>query len=341
MKVIKVDITNFRGIKDLSIELDPRISVFIGENGTGKTAVLDAIATLLSSDSVSKMTESDITVGESHSSISLSCKEGDKVAERESRVNRHDAEGIYENGYVQSVPDIVNFMEWFYETEHGEGGEDKLENVIYVLKEFLPEFSDFTVLCDPLRMIVTKNGEELDLCQLSGGEIAIIDMVGVLAMRMVINYPKPGNALSGAGVVIIDEIDMHLHPVWQRMIVPKLLEIFPYCQFIISTNSPHVVNHVRPESVFILEKIDDGINVKKTNETYGKNVDMVLRYIMGMDTTRPDDVHADLAMLFKTIDAGKLDDARDQIVRLMDKIGIDPELVKAGVLIKRKEIIDK
>lgn len=48
MNVKRLDITNFRGIKDLSIEFDPRINVFIGENGTGKTAVLDAIATILS-----------------------------------------------------------------------------------------------------------------------------------------------------------------------------------------------------------------------------------------------------------------------------------------------------
>ena len=257
-------------------------------------------------------------------------------------MSRDEDESVYEDDGVQSVPDLVNFMEWFYEMEHSEDGVDKLENVTYVLREFLPEFEGLSVLCDPLRMVVTKkNGEELDMCRLSGGEIAIVEMVCVLAMRMVINYPKLGNALSGAGVVLIDEIDMHLHPNWQRMIVPKLLDIFPYCQFIISTNSPHVINHVQPESLFILERTNKGVVVKNTNETYGKNVDMVLKCIMGMETTRPDNVHADLKKMFETIEEGKLDEARDQIVSLMKEIGIDPELVKAGVLIKRKEIIGK
>lgn len=341
MNVIKVYIKNFRGIKDLSIELDPRVNVFVGENGSGKTAVLDAIATLLPPDGVRKMDESDITNGESFSTIKLTRNEGGKLVEMESRVNMDSAENVCEDDDVQSVPDLVNFMEWFYEMKCAEDGADKLESVVYVLREFLPEFSDFTVVPDTLRIKVVKNGELLDMCQLSGGEMAIIEIVGVLAMQMADTFPKAGNALSGDGVVIIDEIDMHLHPKWQRMILPKLLDIFPYCQFIVSTNSPHVVNHVMPESVFILERTDDGVVVNKTNETYGKSADMILKYIMGLDTTRPDDVHADLHRLFETIDDGKLDDARDQIVRLMSKIGIDPDLVKAGVLIKRKEIIGK
>ena len=65
MKVIKVDIKNYRGINDLSIEFDPRISVFIGENGSGKTAILDAISLMLSPYGVRRMTEDDITNGES------------------------------------------------------------------------------------------------------------------------------------------------------------------------------------------------------------------------------------------------------------------------------------
>lgn len=341
MKATKVDITNFRGIKYLSIEFDLRINVFIGENGSGKTAVLDAIATILSPYSVRELTEKDVTNGESFSSIKLVCETGDGIIERESRVSINGDEGIDKDGEIITVYDFAEFMEWFYEMDHTHGCENKIETVVYALKEFLPAFSDFYVAKDPLRMIVIKDGERLEMCQLSGGELAIIEIVGVLAMRMVINYPMPGNALTGSGVVLIDEIDMHMHPMYQRMIVPKLLEIFPQCQFIISTNSPHVINHVRPESLFILDRTDDGVVVKKANETYGKSVDMVLKCIMGMDTTRPDEVHADLGMLFKTIEEGKLDDARDQIVRLMSKIGVDPELVKAGVLISRKKIIGK
>jgi hypothetical protein len=59
------------------------------------------------------------------------------------------------------------------------------------------------------------------------------------------------------------------------------------------------------------------------------------------ETTRPDEVDSDLNRIFKTIDAGKLEEARRQITNLMHKIGADPELVKAEVLIKRRELIGK
>ncbi|HBG06684.1 MAG: hypothetical protein A2075_10235 [Geobacteraceae bacterium GWC2_58_44] len=62
---------------------------------------------------------------------------------------------------------------------------------------------------------------------------------------------------------------------------------------------------------------------------------------MGLTTTRPDDVEADLKEVFQTINTGTPEQARKQIAELKDDIGEDPELVKAEVLIKRKEIIGK
>lgn len=55
--------------------------------------------------------------------------------------------------------------------------------------------------------------------------------------------PQLDNPLEGGGVILIDEIDLHLHPKWQRMIVTKLGDVFPNCQFLLSTHSPHVITH--------------------------------------------------------------------------------------------------
>ena len=74
---------------------------------------------------------------------------------------------------------------------------------------------------------------------------------------------------------------------------------------------------------------------------FGKNIDRVLEDIMGMETTRPDGIYKELHELFETIEEGDMEDARDRIVRLRSAIGADPELVRAEVLIKRKEIIGK
>lgn len=217
----------------------------------------------------------------------------------------------------------------------------QLNAVRSALTEFLPDFSNLTVRRSPLRMEVEKNGKRLTVNQLSGGELILIAMIGDLARRMAIANPDSTKPLLGSGIVLIDEIDLHLHPRWQRIIVHKLLEVFPNCQFIISTHSPHVITHVHPESLFLLEQTYSGIVARKPDESYGKTVDRVLEDLMGLETTRPDKVAIDLHSIFEAIDAGKLEEARNQITTLMQKIGADPELVKAEVLIKRRELIGK
>jgi len=217
----------------------------------------------------------------------------------------------------------------------------QLEAVRDALSNLLPDFSKFTVRRSPLRMEVEKNGKRLTVNQLSGGELNLIAMIGDLARRMAIANPDSTKPLKGSGIVLIDEIDLHLHPKWQRMIVPKLLDVFPNCQFIISTHSPHVITHVQPDRLFLLKQTDLGIVAEKPSESYGKNVDRVLEDLMGLKTTRPDKVASDLDSISKTIDAGKVKEAQKMIAGLEQKIGNDPELVKARVLIKRRELIGK
>ena len=63
--------------------------------------------------------------------------------------------------------------------------------------------------------------------------------------RMFELYPDADNPLHGEAVVLVDEIDLHLHPKWQRDLVPTLSKIFPNVQFIVTTHSPHVSNRWR------------------------------------------------------------------------------------------------
>ena len=79
----------------------------------------------------------------------------------------------------------------------------------------------------------------------------------------------------------------------------------------------------------------------KPDESYGKNVDRVLEDLMGLKTTRPEEVASELDSIFKTINTGNLEDAHKKIAKLKLKIGADPELVKAEVLMKRRELIGK
>lgn len=219
--------------------------------------------------------------------------------------------------------------------------DNQLQAVRHALTQFMPEFSSLTVRRNPLRMTVEKNGQRLNVNQLSDGEKCMIALIGDLARRLAIANPMRANPLEGEGIVLIDEVDLHLHPRWQRIVVPKLQEVFPECQFVLSTHSPHVITHVRPESLFLITQNRNGILAEKPSESYGKNVDRVLEDLMGLETTRPDAVDARLQTLFQTIDAGKLNAARTQIGSLKKLIGDDPDLAKADVLIRRKEIIGK
>ncbi|MBC2698058.1 MAG: AAA family ATPase [ANME-2 cluster archaeon] len=450
MKVVKLNLTNFRDAQALSLELNPKLNVFVGVNGSGKSTVLDAIAIMLSwpasriirpGASGRPITENDITNGKSSSSIKLSSEIDSKTIEwklaknrkghaaSEDKSNLHDLKDyvtaiqkqISETSEKVNIPLFVyypvnravldiplrirgqhsfdlltaydnalttganfrTFFEWFrvredlenemyrefqdFETfferikkindfERGYSREypnvpikptdsqfldPQLEAVRNALSKILPDFSNITVRRSPLRMEVEKNGKRLTVNQLSGGELNLIAMIGDLARRMAIANPDSTKPLEGSGIVLIDEIDLHLHPKWQRMIVPKLLDVFPNCQFIISTHSPHVITHVQPECLFLLKQTDLGIVVDKPNESYGKNVDRVLEDLMGLKTTRPEEVASELDSIFKTIDTGNKEDAQKKIAKLKLKIGADPELVKAEVLMKRRELIGK
>jgi predicted ATP-binding protein involved in virulence len=220
-------------------------------------------------------------------------------------------------------------------------GDDQLVAVRNSLEKVLPDFTDFSIRRNPLRMEVIKSGKRLIINQLSDGEKCLIALVGDLARRMVIANPTKENPLEGNGIVLIDEIDLHLHPKWQRTIISKLIEVFPNCQFIISTHSPHVINHVQPENIFLLDQMPKGIIASHPSKSYGNNVDQILEDLMGLETTRPDEVFQELRNIFSLIGSNSLSEAVDKIADLKKKIGTDPEIVKAEVLLARKEIIGK
>ena len=259
---------------------------------------------------------------------------------------------------LTSGANFRTFFEWFREREDLENENRKyvgelfqpegvefpdpqLEVVRSAMKQFLPQFDNLSVRRSPLRMEVQKEGRVLTVNQLSDVEKCLIAMICDLARRLAIANPLRKQPLDGEGVVLIDEIDLHLHPKWQRMVVPRLLQVFPNCQFIISTHSPHVITHVPPENLYRLTQEKGRIIAKRPSESYGKNVDRILEDLMELETTRPDSVKAKLNDIFKKIDDGELSEARERIAALKHEIGEDPEMVKADVLIRRKEILGK
>ncbi|MCG5499267.1 AAA family ATPase [Ectothiorhodospira lacustris] len=261
-------------------------------------------------------------------------------------------------GALTSGANFRTFFEWFREREDLENEnrryqadlikpdgytfpDPQLEAVRQALAIFMPDFGNLTVRRKPLRMEVEKKGRRLTVNQLSDGEKCLMAMIGDLARRLAIANPMRKNPLKGDGVILIDEIDLHLHPKWQRILIPRLREVFPNCQFLVSTHSPHVITHIQPEHLHLLKMEDGALEVVPVAESYGKSVDRILEDIMGLETTRPDAVHHDLRKLHALIQQGELASAQVKLAALQERIGADPELVKASVLIRRKELIGK
>lgn len=210
------------------------------------------------------------------------------------------------------------------------------------IEQFLPDYTNLRVRRSPRpHMLVDKDGIEFNLNQLSDGEKNLITLIGDIARRLAIANPESDNPLEGNGIIMIDEVDLHLHPKWQQLMIPQLEDIFPNCQFIVSTHSPQVLNNVQPDNIILLENNNNVLRHSFATESYGKNSDRILEDLLGVDA-RPTNIKNKIEELYRFIELGEIDNAKNLYKQLSNKIiGGDPELTKANVLIKRKEITGK
>ena len=125
-------------------------------------------------------------------------------------------------------------------------------------------------------------GNRINFAQLSQGQKTLASMVGDLALRMIGLNPHMDNPLEASGIVLIDEIDLHLHPSLQQNIVPNLQETFKNLQWIITTHSPHVLSTVDRKSIRIIQ-FDNEKSTTRIPEFQTKGIisSSVLEQIMG------------------------------------------------------------
>jgi predicted ATP-binding protein involved in virulence len=207
------------------------------------------------------------------------------------------------------------------------------------IKSFMPDFDNLRIQRKPrLQMLVDKDIGEiidtLDVTQLSQGEKSLMALVGDIARRLAILNPALENPLEGEGIVLIDEVDMHLHPKWQRIIISRLNTTFPNCQFILTTHSPIVISEI-PN--LLCYSLNDG-KLEKLNNLYGMDVNQVLLQDMDAEI-RNADIQDAFDNLRDTLQDGELEQAKELLAALEQKISIDHiELSKARLLIRRLEI---
>lgn len=180
-------------------------------------------------------------------------------------------------------------------------------------------------------LTVTKEGLELDVRQLSDGERGVLGVALDLARRLSQVNPKSKDPLGdGQAIVLIDEIDLHLHPKWQRQIIRNLEATFPRCQFIATTHSPQVIGEVPSNRIQI---IANG-QVYSPTHSFGVDSSRVLEEIMDAPA-RSRDVQDLLDSFSRSVADKKLEDASTLVAEIAAKLGQDDaEVIRARTLLE-------
>ena len=127
---------------------------------------------------------------------------------------------------------------------------------------------------------------ELPLEAMSDGARSVISMAADIAYRMARLNPDMGEdvTLKTSGVVLIDEVDMHLHPSWQQTVVNDLVKAFPKVQFIVTTHSPQVLTSVPAECIRILHWDNDLVDIEEPTFSLGAESSQLLRDIQHVES---------------------------------------------------------
>jgi predicted ATP-binding protein involved in virulence len=133
--------------------------------------------------------------------------------------------------------------------------------------------------------------------------------------------------------VLIEEIELHLHPKWQQDVLGRLRGVFKNCQFVVTTHSPLVLGEVEARCVRFLEFQDGKVVATTPTEAYGMDANRVLQELMGAPV-RNKQMETELRALFELIDAEDFAQAREKIAALEQQLGEhEPELTRAQSLI--------
>ncbi|MFT4302812.1 MAG: AAA family ATPase [Desulfovibrio sp.] len=230
--------------------------------------------------------------------------------------------------------DYNKFFKWFKAREDLELQKSKedisysdkeLQSVKNAIKAFY-NFSNFSFDRETWQFFIEKSNHRVFYKQLSDGERGYILLIGDIARRLAIANPALEDPLGGEGIILIDEIELHLHPKWQRTIIPGLLKTFPNCQFLIASHSPQVLGEVQKESVWIIE---EGEKPYHPPRSFGMESSELLRELMGAES-RNSEVTEALENIDRLLDEEKLTDADNAIKTLAQKTGKIPEVISAN-----------
>ena len=317
MKIANFSIRNYKCIQDLSVDCrgedgeTRQWTVLLGENNTGKTNVLRALAllrpkkTIYRTDLDPVFKEAYMPVGalETSDVTVISSVNGERWGfAPEGRASSEEPFDLHIYGYgvsrypartalserearpgetlFESSARLLDFQEWLLQLDYSQkSGSEKSRKRLekmhdLVSSDLFPGVTDFAFKKDGNNehvMVVFTAGKDGDVRfeELGFGYQTSLTWLADLCKRMFELYPEAENPLHEEAVVLVDELDLHLHPKWQRDIVPTLSKVFPRVQFIVTTHSPHVLQSMADVNLYVLRRDETSgeITVERSDVT--------------------------------------------------------------------------
>lgn len=230
---------------------------------------------------------------------------------------------------------IVEFAEWMKAQQVLKREIPAAARVLEAFEDavtrFLPGYSNLRVrLGKPPSLVIDRGRTTVPVEQLSDGERGVLAMVLDLTRRFAQANPKMGDpAKQSEAVILIDELDLHLHPSWQRRVVQNLTAAFPKSQFIATTHSPQVIGEVKHDRIQI---ISNG-QVHSPTHSFGIDSSRILEEIMEADP-RTGEINGLLSQISQEIGSQRFERARGTLQRLISRLGDnDPEVIRVRTLL--------
>ncbi|MBQ3665099.1 MAG: AAA family ATPase [Lachnospiraceae bacterium] len=187
-------------------------------------------------------------------------------------------------GCLDSSMDVKSIQQWCLKQEvmvSNKGTVREYEMFKNIVASFMKEINEMdnipAIYYSPQfdELVFKEEGDEMPISKLSAGYQSLLWMIMDLAHRVCILNPELKNREQINGIVLIDEIDLHLHPKWQWNVIEALRKTFENVQFIIATHSPIVISSSKEANLILL---DNEQEVNYLPDCYGYEVEDVLRY---------------------------------------------------------------
>lgn len=365
MKVTSLELKDVGGIPHLKLEnLNEQMNIICGENGVGKTNILDSIALLFSQYTIGGVT---ITRGKNSGKISISLDGNECSTDVVEKTPDSNWKHVARNGLIDKTRLLYLRTNRSFEYEkiinltasksieessnqHTKGIDSKdLKNWLVVRKGFSSEnlteterqnselvsrcfsivdkkysFSSARANFEVYVKTPSSNGHELHFELLSSGFKSIVFMLVGIIKEIDIRFKDVMPAEDYDGIILIDEVELHLHPKWQGEICSILKDVFPKAQFFITTHSPHVVQTAGNNEVIALQRIDDKVIKRDLTESeygyQGWTIEEILKDVMGMKGTRSEEykeIRDKFLNAFRKRDKPKAQEAFDKLKRML------------------------